>query len=325
MSSGSRSSSGGGGGGKERKRFKGRYVATLTPFKEGKNGALALNLDVLDQYAASLVADGVEGLFVNGTSGESMSLTVEERMRSLERWAELAKKYNLSLVAHITAQSLEDSKMLAAHAQAQGVDGIAAMPPSFFKPPTLAHLIDYLAQVGAAASHTPLLYYYFPRLTGVNYRLCDIFRAGKEVIPTLVGAKFTGEDLGDCILALAEGDFDVLLGNEMMVLPAMHIGVQGSVALAYSVFCPMFVKLQKAFEEGRYEDAKQEQLLCARMFSEVSAQGNLPSAFKALLKQLKGLDFGPMRCPNHTYTEEETQALVQRLAALGLDTSSAAH
>ena len=87
---------------------------------------------------------------------------------------------------------LEDCKRLAAHAEAHGADGIACMPPVFFKPLTVELLVEYLAQVAGAAPKTPFLYYYYPKITGVAFRLFDILRVGRPRIPTFAGAKFTG-------------------------------------------------------------------------------------------------------------------------------------
>jgi len=291
------------------------FCATLTPFKV-EGGATVINPGLIDAYAASMKADGVEGVFTNGTSGESMSLTVEERMTLTEHWGAACKKHDLRLIAHIGAQSLEDCKRLAAHAEANGADGIACMPPVFFKPQTVELLVEFLAQVAHAAPKTPFLYYYYPKITGVTFRLFDILRAGKSRIPTFAGAKFTGDDLGDVAMALEENkDVSILLGNETMMYPGLSVGVHGSVALCYSVFAPMFVRVVKAFKEGDLETARKGQVECCKMFFTLEKHGNLVAVNKALLKVFKGFDFGPMRIPTPTLTEEECAKLHDAFAA----------
>jgi len=297
----------------EKKRFSGLFCATLTPFQHGD--ANTLNVDLIDKYAASLKSDGVEGVWVNGTSGESMSLSAEERMLLVEHWVPAARKHSLQMIVHIGAQSLADCKKMAAHAEAHGAEAIACMAPVFFKPASVDALVEFLAQVAAAAPKTAFFYYYYPKITGVSFRWCDLAAHAKHRIPTLAGAKFTGDDLGDVLLSLADNEhLDVLLGNELMIFPSLTIGVHGSVALAYSVFAPMFVKIVEAYKAGDFNKAREEQIKCAKMFDVLMKQPHLISATKALLRLKKGLDFGPVRSPLPVLSEEQEKTLLAAMA-----------
>ena len=97
-------------------------------------------------------------------------------------------------VQHIGCDSLESARALAAHAEAlSGVDAIAGMAPSFFRPTSAAALVDFLAPVAAAAPGTPFFYYHFPTITNCTVNASEFFKVAKETgrIPTLAGMKYT--------------------------------------------------------------------------------------------------------------------------------------
>jgi len=276
-----------------------------------------VNYELVDPYAKSLAKDKVPGVWVNGTSGESMSLTTEERMKLLEHWHSAAQKYGLSVIAHIGCQSVEDSRQLAAHAEKLGVAAVAAMAPCFFKPNTVDELVEFLAQVAAAAPRTPFFYYYYPGITGVSFRMSDVFEKGKSRIPTLAGAKFTGNDLGDVIYGLSLGDYTVFLGNETMILPGAAAGAQGSVGIAYSSFGPLFQEIVEAFEAGDLAKARSLQIKCVKLHEECKKYPLIP-AYKSVLKMTKGWDLGPCRAPQRSLDAGETAALESALKSFGV-------
>ena len=107
-------------------RINGLVCAVLTPFDE--NGAL--NLDVIPAQATYLNSTGVGWLYVAGTTGESVKISVDERQRLLEAWIAAQPKFRI--IAHVGSESNQDAKALAAHAQKVGADAIGVMPPSFF-------------------------------------------------------------------------------------------------------------------------------------------------------------------------------------------------
>src|SRR5215207_1417745 len=93
----------------------------------------SLNPAIVSQQAKLLRESGVRGAFICGTTGESLSLTMSERMRITEAWMEAAAG-TMPIVVHVGANSVVDAKALAAHATKFGVDAVAVMAPNFFKP-----------------------------------------------------------------------------------------------------------------------------------------------------------------------------------------------
>src|SRR5690606_14641888 len=117
--------------------------------------------------AKRLVRDGVSGSFVCGTTGESLSLTLDERKAVAEAWRRSAGD-RLKVIVHVGHTCQRDAAELARHAAQIGADAVAAMGPSFFRPPGVRELVDWCAGVAAAAGDLPFYYYHIPSMTGVS-------------------------------------------------------------------------------------------------------------------------------------------------------------
>ena len=144
--------------------FTGLIAAPHTPLRDD----FSVNIDVVDRLAACMVRNGLAGAFVNGSTGESMSLCVPERMTLAARWRDVCGK-NLPVIIHVGHTSLVEAQTMAAHAQQIGAFGIAAMAPPFFKPATIEDLVAWCRRVASAAPALPFYYYHLPSLTGVNF------------------------------------------------------------------------------------------------------------------------------------------------------------
>ena len=107
-------------------RLQGLIAASFTPYKHGK-----INPDVITDYARGLAKNGLSGVFVNGTTGESLSLTVEERLEQAEAWLDVAPE-ELKVIVHVGHNSLPACQKMAAHAQEKGAWAFSAMAPTFF-------------------------------------------------------------------------------------------------------------------------------------------------------------------------------------------------
>src|SRR4051794_31681447 len=121
----------------------GLVAATHTPFHVDGS----LNLSIIEQQAAHLAKSGVGTVFIGGTTGESSSLSLEERKQLAQRWTEVARDVPLRVVVHVGSNCLPDSRALAAHAEELGAVAISALAPSYFKPRALDVLIAYCAEV----------------------------------------------------------------------------------------------------------------------------------------------------------------------------------
>ncbi|TVQ20827.1 MAG: dihydrodipicolinate synthetase, partial [Spirochaetaceae bacterium] len=155
----------------------------------------SINFDLIPAYAAHLVATGVAGAFVNGTTGEGYSLTLAERMATAEAWVRSAAG-KLRVIVHVGAEALADARALATHAAQIGADAIASMAPVFFKP-DMDGLIAYCADLAGSAPRLPFYYYHMPSMTGLFIPVVDFLSRAADRIPTLRGVKYTHYDLMD--------------------------------------------------------------------------------------------------------------------------------
>uniref|UniRef100_A0ABI7WEB3 N-acetylneuraminate lyase n=1 Tax=Felis catus TaxID=9685 RepID=A0ABI7WEB3_FELCA len=148
-----------------KKKLQGLVAATITPMTEHGE----INFSVIGQYVDYLVEEqGVKNIFVNGTTGEGLSLSVSERRQVAEEWMTKGRNKLDQVVIHVGALSLKESQELARHAAEIGADGIAVIAPFFLKPWDKDVLINFLKEVAAAAPALPFYYYHIPALTGVK-------------------------------------------------------------------------------------------------------------------------------------------------------------
>jgi len=139
----------------------------------------------------------VTGVFVNGTSGESVSLNVEEREKVLECWMKVpqVKSGRMHLIAHIGCNNFPDTKRLALHAEKVGALAMGFMAPSYFKPTTEEELADILCKVAEVAPHFPLYYYHIPILNDINLDVEKTFDIAHARCPNVLGVKYTCGDI----------------------------------------------------------------------------------------------------------------------------------
>ncbi|AWM39744.1 N-acetylneuraminate lyase [Gemmata obscuriglobus] len=292
--------------------FVGLVPAVLTPFDAGG----ALNLSAVGPQAERLARDGVAGVFVGGTTGEFSSLTQGERLALAERWAAVVKGSPTRLVVHVGANCLADAKQLAAQADALGADAISAVAPSYFKPKSVDVLVQWCAELAAAAPNTPFYFYDIPVLTGVALPMVDFLDQAAERVPTLRGVKFTNPDLMTFqrLLRAGGGRFDVLFGMDEQLLTAVVLGAQGAVGSGYNFAAPLYNRLLAAARANDFATARAEQYRGVEVVAVLMRYGYLAAA-KELLR-LRGLDLGSVRLPHVPLTPDQAASLRRDLESL---------
>ncbi len=295
-------------------KLHGLVAATHTPFKDDGS----INLAAVEKQAEHLLRNGIHLPFINGSTGESHSLTFEERKQLATRWMEIAKGTPLKVIIHVGSNCLTDARALAAHAQQVGALAISALAPSYFKPRSLAALVDCCAQIAGGAPETSFFYYDIPVLTGVNFPMADFLAAGREKIPSLAGIKWTNVDLFAYQLCQhIPGDFDLPWGNDEFLLAALALGAKGAVGSTYNFAAPVYHRLGKAFAAGDLEAARQEQFRSVQLVKTLAtAPCGYMGAAKALMGML-GVPVGPARLPNLSPTPEQVKQLRVELEKIG--------
>jgi len=296
------------------RRLEGLIAAPFTPMtSDGK-----VDVDRIGDLAEFLHRNGVKGAFVAGTTGESMSLTLDERLDVARRWVEAAPK-DFSVLIHVGHTSIEVCKILAAQAQEIGAWGIGAMGPCFFRPRTLDDLIGFCAEIAAAAPALPFYYYHIPELTRVDFPMAEFLEAAPTRIPNLMGIKYTAADLVDFQLCrgVDGGRFNLLFGCDEILICGLALGARGAVGSTYNFAAPLYNKIIEAFDAGNVELARFLQQRSVKMVRALNRAGcSLCAAAKSVMKMV-GLDCGPTRMPLRAITREQAEALQLELREIG--------
>jgi N-acetylneuraminate lyase len=293
-------------------KLTGLVAATHTPFTPDGS----LNLPAVEKQAAHLLATGVSAAFINGTTGESHSLTLDERLALADRWSQVTRGTALKLIIHVGANSLKDAAALAAQAQKLNAHAISALAPSYFKPRSIDTLIACCQEITRAAPTTPFYYYDIPGMTGVSLPMPDFLAAAPARIPTLAGVKFSNPDLmayQKCLRADA-GRFDIPWGTDEYLLAALALGAQGAVGSTYNFAAPIFTRMITAFTNNDLPTARTEQYRAVQLVDLLASFGYMPAA-KATMTFL-GTDVGPARLPHARMTPEQSTQLRTALERL---------
>lgn len=278
----------------------------------------SLNLEAIAPYADLLTRNGVSGAFICGTTGESLSLTLDERAELAQEWISAAGP-DLKVIVHVGGTCLADCQALAAEAQDAGVAAIAVMAPCFFKAPDVGALVDWCAAIASAAPHLPFYFYHLPSMTGTAFAMADFLPLAAGQIPSLAGIKFTYEDLDDYqrCLAFEGGRFNILFGRDELLVQSLRIGARGAVGSTYNFAPALYKRIIAAHEAGEAAEADRlQQQAVAIIDTCIRASRSGTPAFKAVMAMI-GLDCGPARPPLRSLSDEQAARLRQELDKLG--------
>jgi N-acetylneuraminate lyase len=294
-------------------KMHGLVVAAHTPFTADGT----LNLAAVEKQAAHFMKHKLEIAFIGGSTGESQSLSLDERLQLATRWFEVVRGSPLKVVVHVGSNSLPEACALARQAEKLGAAAVAAFAPCYFKPRSVEVLSAFCAEIAAAAPATPFYYYDIPCMTGVSLPMHEFLAVAGPRIPNLAGIKYTNSDLGSYQQCLhAEGGrYDVPYGTDEWILAALALGAQGAVGSTYNFAAPLYQRLIAAFQKGDLAGAQREQLRSVQLVRLLNVYGYMGSA-KALMAMLD-VEVGPARLPNVALTAEQAKDLQARLEQLG--------
>lgn len=250
------------------------------------------------------LAAGVQGLYVNGSSGECIYLSKEERKCILENVCAEAEG-KLRIIAHVACNNTRDSEELAAHAESLKVDAIASIPPIYFHLPAYS-IAEYWNKISAAAPNTDFVIYNIPQLAGVSLTqdLC------KEMLknPRVIGVKNSSMPVQDIqtFKTLGGEDFVVFNGPDEQFVGGRAMGAVGGIGGTYGAMPELFVKMNKLFLENKIMEAREIQIKVNEIIALLcSGHGNMYAMIKEVLRLRKGLEIGSVRSPLTPLTIED--------------------
>ena len=290
------------------KKYEGIIPALYACYDE--NGAVSLErTKALTQW---FIDQGVNGLYVGGSSGECIYQTKEERKAVLEAVMEVAKG-KITIIAHIacnnnTAESCE----LAAHAESLGVDAIASIPPIYFKLPPYA-IAKYWNDISAAAPNTDFVIYNIPQLAGVALSVPLL----KEMLknPRCIGVKNSSMPTQDIQMWRDEGAI-VFNGPDEQLISGLVMGAVGGIGGTYGAMPQLYVELYHCVKAGEMSKALEIQNDCCRIIYKMcSGHGNMYGMIKEILRINGGPDCGSVRAPLAELIESD-YPIAQECAAM---------
>lgn len=291
------------------KKLHGVTTALVTPFDEdGK--VLTEAAQALTEF---LSKRGVDCLYPCGTTGEMFLMPEEAR----KRMAETVVKQNagrMTAYIQVGAMDPDETIRLARHAYDIGADGIGIVTPVFFGTNADAMMQYYTEVLQAVPQDFPAYLYNIPQCAA-NDLSVDAVRRILDMNANVVGIKYSLADFNRTYEYLEISDqFEVVQGADRLFLPALAMGCSGTVSGVSVVYPEPFVKVYEAFRAGDLAAARRWQLLANRFVDALGAGSNM-AIFKSGLR-FRGVDVGHMHKPQMDLTQEQSDALWQKLAAL---------
>lgn len=220
----------------------------MTPLRDGGD---ALDEQAVGALVAFLAEGGLDGIFALGTTGEGLLLSVEERMRAAELFADACGD-ELALIVHCGAQTTAETVTLATHAAKLRVDGVAVVSPPYFQLDEDALVAHFAAAAGACAP-TPLYLYEFNARVGYSIPPPVIERLRGHA-PNLAGMKVSNVPFERVEPYLLEG-LDIFIGAEALVAEGLRRGAAGTVSGLATAFPEVAAALVRAAGGAATADA----------------------------------------------------------------------
>ncbi len=279
-------------------------TAMVTPFDHKGN----IDFEKTTQLINYLISNGSDALVIAGTTGESPTLSTEEKL-ALFRHSVKVVDGRVPVVAGTGSNNTYASIELTKKAEEIGVDAIMIVAP-YYNKPNQEGLYQHFKTI-AESTELPVMLYNIPGRSVINMSVDTIVRLAE--LPNVVALKDASGDLDamTAIIAQTSDDFALYSGDDGLTLPVLAIGGTGIISVASHVIGNEMQEMVKLYESGNpKESAKIHQRIVPVMKSLFAAPS--PTPVKTAL-QLKGLDVGSVRLPLVPLTEEERQTLVSTL------------
>ena len=257
---------------------------------------------------------GVQGLYVNGSSGECIYQNVADRKLILEEVMAVAKG-KLTIIAHVACNNTKDSVELARHAESLGVDAIAAIPPIYFRLPEYS-VAQYWNDISAAAPQTDFVIYNIPQLAGVALTPSLYTEMLKN--ERVIGVKNSSMPVQDIqtFAALGGEGHLVFNGPDEQFLGGRLMGARAGIGGTYGAMPELFLKLNQLIADKELEKAKELQFAINAIIGKLTAaHGNMYSVIKEVLKINENLNIGSVRSPLTPVTDAD-RPIVEEAARL---------
>lgn len=283
--------------------FKGCGTAISTPFNEK-----GVNLKEFERLVENQIKEGVDAIIVCGTTGESATMTEEERLQTIECAVKISNG-RVPIIAGTGSNNTQSVIEMNAKVEKLGVDGVLIVTP-YYNKTTQKGLIEHY-KIIAQNTTLPIILYNVPSRTGVNIKPETCLELSK--IENIVAIKEASGDLSQIamIANLCRENLTIYSGNDDQIIPILSLGGMGVISVLSNIKPKYTHTMCEEFFNGNIKNATKMQIdaipLIKALFSEVN-----PIPVKAALNMI-GYDFGIPRLPLIEMSEEGKEKLKKLL------------
>ncbi|GAA0599343.1 4-hydroxy-tetrahydrodipicolinate synthase [Virgibacillus siamensis] len=287
-------------------------TAMVTPFDQ--NGEVDFN--AARSLVNYLIANGSDGLVVAGTTGESPTLTTNEKLNLFQCVVEAADG-RIPIIAGTGSNNTRASINLTKQAEQTGVDGIMLVTP-YYNKPSQEGLFQHFKAIAGAAS-LPVMLYNIPGRSVVNMSVETIVRLSE--ISNIVSIKEAGGNLDTIaeIISKTPSDFTLYSGDDGFTLPVLSIGGAGVISVSSHIIGNEMQQMVQHFKDGTVQEAGVMHRTLLPVMKALFAQPS-PSPVKEALN-MKGINVGNVRLPMIPLNDDEKREL-RRILQLNIDQAS---
>jgi len=291
-------------------KIRGIIPPVVTPMKPNED----VDLPRLKSHIDHMIAKGVHGIFVLGTTGECCSLDEREKQEIIATAVAHVNK-RVPVYAGTGAETTRESIRVTKMAEKEGVDGVSVITP-YFLMPTQSEIADHYRRI-AEQTKLPMILYSNPATCG-GLKIDPETVARLAEVPNILGIKDSSGDLQNFIetVRMVPDRFAVLIGRDTLICASLIFGGKGAVPATCNIAPDFCVAIYESFQRGDLEAAKAAQAKLSPVRISLTL-GTAPGPVKVAMK-LIGQDVGPGRSPLGPLAPDKLQKMKEVLQKSGL-------
>lgn len=295
-----------------KKPYFGRLLtAMVTPF----NADGSINYEAGADFADWLLANGSDGLVVEGSTGEAATMDMDEKIKFMQT---IVARVNgrAKIVAGAGTNCTASTIDLVKKMEACGVDGVLVVGP-YYNKPTQEGYYQHFAAV-AKATKLPIIVYNVPGRTGGNIAPETVARLAAD-FSNIVAIKEAAGNVAQTaeLYRVLPEDFSIYSGDDGLILPFMSVGACGLISVLANVNGNLLQQLMQAYSEGRVKDAADINKVMVPLAKAMFVESN-PIPIKAAVTKVTGIDAGAPRLPLTPISAAAEAKLDAALKAAGM-------
>lgn len=269
--------------------FKGSGVALVTPF----NKDFSVNFEKLEELLKFHIKNKTDAIIILGTTGESATLTDEEKFKIIDFSINITKG-KIPLIVGTGSNDTAHAIKISKYAASKNVDGVLIVTPYYNKTSQDGLYLHY-EKIAKSIPDTPIILYNVPSRTGVDINVETIEKLA--LIKNIVGIKEASQDLSKIakLQSLSIEGFSLYSGNDDLTLPLLSIGADGVISVFANIKPALMHEICSLYFEGKIDEAKILYYKNLRLMQNLFLDVN-PIPIKEALNYL-GFGVGPLRLP----------------------------